>query len=303
MSDWQTQVDKLLADYEGITRERYAAGLAAFRAWYRHSYADEPDAVLLTDDEVRDYRVHLTGVKGYKAATVNAYLALIRALVRAQGWTLKVKGVKQVQKPVETLDARGLGRLINAVDGPLWSDKRNVALINVMARAGLRVSEALALKVGDVELGPRSGALLVRTGKGLKERKLALSSEARDALKGYLQARPKVADDLLFLSRTHRGTPASCVHVGLSGALGSGPFDMVVSGINRGANLGRDVFYSGTVGAALIAHLLGIPAIAISLAAGRAGVAHWEATTWARSRACGGLTHPTRPALARNRSS
>ncbi len=204
MSDWQTQVDKLLEDYEGITRERYTAGLASFRAWYLESYADEPDAALFTDDEVRDYRVYLTGVKGYKAATVNAYLAPIRALVRAQGRTLKVKGVKQVQGPMETLDARDLGRLINAVDGPHWSDKRDVALINVMARAGLRVSEAVALKIGDVELGPRSGTLLVRTGKGLKERKLALSLEARDTLKGYLQTRPKVADDLLFLSRTYR---------------------------------------------------------------------------------------------------
>lgn len=204
MSDWQTQVDKLLEGYEGITHERYATGLAAFRAWYLQSYPEELDAALLTDDEVRDYRVYLTSVKGYKAATVNAYLAPIRAIVRAQGRTLKVKGVKQVQKPVETLDARDLGRLINAVDGSHWSDKRDVALINVMARAGLRVSEALALKVGDVELGPRSGTLLVRTGKGLKERRLALSSEARDTVKAYLQVRPKVTGDLLFLSRTHR---------------------------------------------------------------------------------------------------
>ena len=153
---------------------------------------------------MRDYRVYLTGIKGYKAATVNAYLAPIRAIVRAQGRTLKVKGVKQVQKPVDALDARDLGRLINAVDGPHWSDKRDVALINVLARAGLRVSEALALKVGDVELGPRSGKLLVREGKGLKSRTLALSSEARNTLKAYLQMRPKVAGDLLFLSRTHR---------------------------------------------------------------------------------------------------
>ena len=82
MSDWQTQLDKLLEDDEGITRERYAAGLAAFRAWYLQSYSDEPDAALLTDDEARDYRVYLTGVKGYKAATVNAYLAPLRGLVR-----------------------------------------------------------------------------------------------------------------------------------------------------------------------------------------------------------------------------
>ena len=204
MSNWQPQVDKLLEEYEGATHERYAAGLAAFRTWYLQSYGDEPDAALLTDDEVRDYRVYLTGVKGYKAATVNAYLASIRALVRAQGHTLKVKGRKQVQAPVETLDARDLGRLINAVDGPHWSDKRDVALINVMARAGLRVSEALALKVGDIELGPRSGKLLVREGKGLKSRTRALSSEARDTLKAYLQVRPEVNGDLLFLSRTHR---------------------------------------------------------------------------------------------------
>jgi len=46
---------------------------------------------LLTDDEARDYRVHLTTVKGYKAATVNAYLAPICAIVRAQGRTLKVE--------------------------------------------------------------------------------------------------------------------------------------------------------------------------------------------------------------------
>ena len=77
------------------------------------------------------------------------------------------------------------------------------------------------------------------------------------------------------------GTPASCAHAGLSGALGDGPFDLVVSGINHGTNLGRDVFYSGTVGAALTAHLLGVPAIAISLDAGPAGVAHWDAARWA----------------------
>jgi hypothetical protein len=86
MSDWQPQVDRLLEDYEGITRERYAAGLAVFRTWYLRSYSDKPDATLLTDDEVRDYRdyrVYLTGVKGHKAATVDAYLASIRAIVRA----------------------------------------------------------------------------------------------------------------------------------------------------------------------------------------------------------------------------
>ncbi len=77
------------------------------------------------------------------------------------------------------------------------------------------------------------------------------------------------------------GTPASCAHVGLSGVFGGGPFDLVVSGINHGANLGRDVFYSGTVGAALTAHILGVPAIAVSQDAGPAGIVHWDSAAWA----------------------
>jgi 5'-nucleotidase len=76
------------------------------------------------------------------------------------------------------------------------------------------------------------------------------------------------------------GTPSTCAQVGLSGVLGGGPFDLLVSGINHGANLGYDVFYSGTVGAALTAHLLGVPAIAVSLVAGPAGVQHWGAAEW-----------------------
>ena len=49
MSDWQTQVDELLADYEGITRERYTAGQASFRAWYAQNYPDDPNVSLLTN--------------------------------------------------------------------------------------------------------------------------------------------------------------------------------------------------------------------------------------------------------------
>lgn len=71
-------------------------------------------------------------------------------------------------------------------------------------------------------------------------------------------------------------TPATCAHVGLSGVFGVADVDLVVSGVNEGANMGRDVFYSGTVGAALTAHFLGKPAIAISLAVEPGHAAHWE---------------------------
>jgi 5'-nucleotidase len=59
------------------------------------------------------------------------------------------------------------------------------------------------------------------------------------------------------------GTPADCVHIALTGLLDYRP-DLVVSGINNGANMGDDTIYSGTVGAAMEGYLMGIPAIAFS---------------------------------------
>lgn len=60
------------------------------------------------------------------------------------------------------------------------------------------------------------------------------------------------------------GTPTDCVHVALTGLLDEDP-DIVVSGINAGANLGDDVIYSGTVAAAMEGRFLGYPALAMSL--------------------------------------
>lgn len=59
------------------------------------------------------------------------------------------------------------------------------------------------------------------------------------------------------------GTPADCVHIALKGLLDYKP-DLVVSGINNGANMGDDTLYSGTVAAATEGYLFGIPAIAFS---------------------------------------
>ncbi len=64
------------------------------------------------------------------------------------------------------------------------------------------------------------------------------------------------------------GTPTDCVHLAITGLLDVEP-DMVVAGINAGANLGDDVLYSGTVAAAMEGRFLGLPAIAVSLVSER----------------------------------
>ncbi len=69
------------------------------------------------------------------------------------------------------------------------------------------------------------------------------------------------------------GTPTDCVHLAVTGLLDQLP-DVVISGINHGANMGDDTIYSGTVAAATEGFLLGIPSLAVSLAAN--GGDHYE---------------------------
>lgn len=76
-----------------------------------------------------------------------------------------------------------------------------------------------------------------------------------------LRAKPR---DNGFISVN--GTPTDSVHLAITGLMPEQP-DMVISGINAGANLGDDVLYSGTVAAAMEGRFLGLPAIAVSLAA------------------------------------
>jgi 5'-nucleotidase len=69
------------------------------------------------------------------------------------------------------------------------------------------------------------------------------------------------------------GTPTDCVHLAVTGLLDFEP-DMIISGINDGANMGDDTIYSGTVAAATEGYLLGIPSIAVSMSQHNA--AHFE---------------------------
>ena len=61
------------------------------------------------------------------------------------------------------------------------------------------------------------------------------------------------------------GTPTDCVHIAITALLKDDPPDIIVSGINRGPNMGDDILYSGTVAAATEGRFLGLPAIAVSL--------------------------------------
>ena len=128
---------------------------------------------------------------------------------------------------------------------------------------------------------------------GLRELAAAMRTVGRVAVVAPDRERSAVSHALTLHSplRAHRldedvfavdGTPTDCVNLGIHNLISFRP-DLVVSGINRGANLGDDITYSGTVSAAMEATLMGIPAIAFSLATTAAG-AHYAAAAAAAVR-------------------
>ena len=97
-----------------------------------------------------------------------------------------------------------------------------------------------------------------------------------------------------------QGTPTDCVHLAISG-LFDYEHDMVVSGINDGANLGDDVLYSGTVAAAIEGRFLGLPTVAISLCTTPDAEAHFATAAQVARRLVGQLLQtPLEPTLILN---
>jgi 5'-nucleotidase len=97
-----------------------------------------------------------------------------------------------------------------------------------------------------------------------------------------------------------QGTPTDCVHLAISG-LFDYEHDMVVSGINDGANLGDDVLYSGTVAAAIEGRFLGLPTLAISLCTLPDVEAHFETAAQVARQLVGQLVQsPLEPTLILN---
>lgn len=205
MTLFREQTTTYLASLEAdTTRQSYGYALTDFYQWLLQMYEEEPDARLLTSEEVSAWRNHLSKVQKFKAATVNQKLAAVRGLARFHGNVISVRGIRKVEQPVETLNGREIGRMLRVVDGEDWLGKRNVALISLMVRAGLRVGEVVALQKADLTLSQRKGQVFIRRGKGVKERYVPLSQKARQALRAYLQARKQLNSPTLFLSRTNQ---------------------------------------------------------------------------------------------------
>lgn len=120
-------------------------------------------------------------------------------------------------------------------------------------------------------------AALVKACEGLGELEVVAPEQNASGTSNALTlSRPLTVSRAASGFRYINGTPSDCVHVALTGLLDSKP-DLVVSGINQGANMGDDTIYSGTVAAAMEGYLFGVRSIAFSQV--EKGWAHLDAAT------------------------
>lgn len=204
---WSEAVEAYLRGKTVSTSTTYRRALEDFYTWYTGTYGADPQPAMLTSIELQEWQSHLITVRHLAAATVNLRLAAVKGLARYYENRLVVNGMHRQQTPVNTLNGRDLGRLMRAIESHTWGQNwltlRDLAMVALMANAGLRVSEVVALEINDLELKERSGWATVRRGKGLKERRVPLSANTRKALSAYLQDRPtKGTSKAIFLSKT-----------------------------------------------------------------------------------------------------
>lgn len=193
------------------TVANYQSDLLCFARWFEGSTVEAFAAPAVTPTDIRDYKSHLLNVENRKPATVNRRLAALRKFfqwAKAEGRVQDVpteatRGVKSEGTAPKWLDKREVDRLIRAAQKE--GKKRDIAILEVLRHTGIRVGELSALRQSDIEISERRGTLTVRSGKGSKYRQIPLNNDARKALSAYLEVRPKVSDDHLFVGQ--RGTP------------------------------------------------------------------------------------------------
>jgi site-specific recombinase XerD len=150
----------------------------------------------VTPTDVLDYKAHLRTVQRRQAATVNRRLAALRKFflwAQATGRiaelpTVTVKGVRRSPRVPKSLPKRDVDRLIR--EAQKAGNKRNLAIVYLLRHTGVRVAELCALRLSDIRTSERKGQVLVRSGKGDKDRTVPLNHDVREALEAYLAVAP-----------------------------------------------------------------------------------------------------------------
>src|SRR5690348_12783550 len=180
------QIDQFLDELERqqlarYTIENYASDLRVFARFFHGSTGEEFQAARVTPTDIRDFKAHLTTVEQRSPATVNRRIYALRkffhwaiaAGLAKEDPTAVVKGIQSTPLAPRSLPKKDVARLLREAERD--ENKRNLAILQVLRHTGIRIGELAALRLTDIELAERKGALTIRSGKGSRHRVVPLN--------------------------------------------------------------------------------------------------------------------------------
>ena len=205
--DEASLVARFLDDHDLSPHSRRAVvnDLRKFAGWFGNANREPFVVSRVTARDVADFREAMRKGKGQAVATVNRGIVSLRrffAWLAEQGIVTanpakKVKQLRRQQLAPKGLDRAAVRRLLREVE--LRQDVRANAVFSLFLWTGCRVGDLVALEIHHVLLAERSGSVVFRCGKGGKQRSVPLPLPARKALAAYLESRPPIASDRLFV--------------------------------------------------------------------------------------------------------
>ena len=188
------------------TVANYRRGLCHFVEWSEQGYGQAFDPAQIIPRDVSDWKSYQQTVEKARPSTINLRLVALSCYFQwavSRGYartdpTVEVSGLRLTNRQPRSLGETATRRLLRQVykEGNL----RDIALVELMLGTGLRVSEVLALKVGDIMLKDRSGEVIVRRGKGGLYRRVPLAAPVRKALLAYRESQLGLSrDDYLWV--------------------------------------------------------------------------------------------------------
>lgn len=208
------------SEYAFSTQAGYFVNVRLFCQWFEETKEEKLHPENVTPADIQEYQRHLAR-KYYKTHTIDQKLTSISTFMkwaRAKNLVdsnpvrkIQQKNKKRQRQKIHYLNPEEQSTLLLAVEESLRTTKthqaskqkltkhRDISFIIFLLNTGLEVSEALRLRLKDLEVSERSGRVKIIL-KGKKQREVPLNQKARQAIKAWLDIRPKqVGNDYLWI--------------------------------------------------------------------------------------------------------
>ena len=192
-------------DYAANSRRVVVLDLRKFAAWFAQANAEPFRLARVTTRDITDFKDWLRRDRGQAVLTINRCLVTLR---RYFAWAVEqghvpsnpakpVKELRRQQLAPKCMDRADVRRLLREIE--LRQDVRANAIFHLFLYTGGRISDLVALELHDLMIGERSGSVVFRFGKGGKQRSVPLPLPARRALQAYLETRPPIPSESVFV--------------------------------------------------------------------------------------------------------